>query len=143
MTEGIVDPTPSAPPCGLEDTSRMKRKSPALDFGLHHVTHFGHWNGTEVTTCQLLTWPLRDLVCPPSQLAPLPPPRGERSQPAHWSKEDERDKRQNCPGCPWAPCEQTTQQNMAESEHWSTHRPTRVNGSRFKPLRFGLVCYMA
>lgn len=25
MTEGIIDPTPSAPPCGLEDTSRMKR----------------------------------------------------------------------------------------------------------------------
>lgn len=47
------------------------------------------------------------------------------------------------PRLPVGPCEQTTQQNMAESEHWSTHRPTRVNGSRFKPLRFGLVCYMA
>lgn len=47
------------------------------------------------------------------------------------------------PRLPMGPREQTTQQNLAESEHRSTHRPMRVNGSRLKPLRLGLVCYMA
>lgn len=85
----------------------------------------------------------RGLVCPPSPACASAAATRRAiaaSTLAHGGREGQE---AEPPRQPMGLREQTTQQNLAESERRSTHRPTRVNGSRFKPLRFGLVCYMA